>query len=116
VPGRDLQAGGSVTLATVAGVVTGTLTIGPASQRDPRGWDVDTIIWKTSRPAAAPIPRIEVYKNDTSFANAQFVDYDGSFGNAGGTCRLEHNENLVVIWTGGTAGDVAQFSVTGTRS
>lgn len=113
---NDLQAGKRVTLATVAGAVTGTLTIGPGDQRDNRSWDIDSINWKTSRPATAPIPRIEVYKNFVGHGQAQLFDYDGSFGTAGGSCHLDKGENLIVVWTGGTAGDIAQFSVSGTRS
>jgi hypothetical protein len=111
-----LQAGGSVVLATVAGVVTGRISLGPDSQRGPAYWDVDTVLYKTSRPGVAPIPRIELFLDDAgSFAQAQFLSYDGSFGNAGGQCRVGRGQLLVAVWTGGTAGDTAFLTLTGTK-
>jgi len=113
----QLQAGGSVTLATVSGVVTGRVTLGPDSQRDPKKtWRVDTVILKTSRPGTAPIPRAELYLDDPSNpGQLQFITYDGSFSNAGGSCVLVGRQNLIAVWTGGQAGDVASLTLTGTK-
>jgi hypothetical protein len=122
MPQQDPQLGqaGTVTLATVSGVVTGSISLGPqVDSRDPHAvWYVDTILWKTNRPGQGPnIPRIEVYLDDeANFANAQFLDYDGSFGNARGSCRVTRGQKLRAIWYGGNVGDIAQFSVTGTKA
>lgn len=114
--GKQLNAGGSVTLTTVSGVVTGRVSLGPDDSRGPAIWIVDTIIMKTSRPGVAPIPRVEVYLTDVNnFAMAQFISYDGSFSNAGGNCVVTRGEKLVAVWTGGTAGDTAFFTLTGTK-
>lgn len=113
----QLSAGSSVTLATVSGVVTGTCSVGPTDQRGPSYWHIDHVIWKTSRPGVAPIPRIELFVDDaTNPANFQMVDYDGSYGTAAGSCQLARGQKLYAVWTGGTAGDVAQITVTGTKS
>jgi hypothetical protein len=111
-----LQQGGTVTLALTGGRVTGQVALGPDAQRGPAVWDVATIIFKTSRPGLAPVPRIEVYLDDTGNAGQlQFLSYDGSFGNAGGNCRVTRGQRLIAVWTGGTAGDVGSFTVTGTK-
>lgn len=113
----QLAAGQSVTLATVNGVVTGTASVGPTDQRGVNTWTIDTVIWKTNRPGVAPIPRIELFIDDASNpANFQMVDYDGSYGTAAGRCVLAHQQKLFAVWTGGTAGDIAQFTVTGEKS
>lgn len=113
----QLGQGGQTTLATVNGVVTGTVSVGPNQDtRGPAVWEIDTIIWKTSRPGVAPIPRIEVFIDDASNpSNYQMIDYDGSLGTAAGSCRLTRGQRLFAVWTGGTAGDVAQFTVTGIK-
>lgn len=111
-----LQAGSQVTLATVGGVVTGRIALGPDSQRGPAYWDVDTLIVKTSRPGLAPIPRVEVFLDDPgSPAQLQFLAYDGSFKNASGNCRVTRGQSLVAVWTGGTAGDIAYMTLTGSK-
>jgi hypothetical protein len=113
----DLQNGDTVTLATVGGVVTGRVALGPDAQRGPATWDVDTLLYKTNRPGVAPIPRIEVYLDDPgSSAQAQLFSYDGSFGTAGGSCRVVRGQQLIAVWTGGTAGDIASFTITGKKS
>lgn len=115
-PGAPLQAGGQTTLATVAGVVTGRVSLGPDSQRGPAYWDIDTAIVKTSRPGVAPIPRVELYLDDPgSAAQLQAIAYDGSFKNFGGRVRVVRGQALVAVWTGGTAGDLAFLTVTGTK-
>ena len=111
----QLQAGKQTTLALVAGVVTGTITIGPTDQRGPAAWHVDTVIMKTSRPGVAPIPRVELYLDDPQAGNLQFLSYDGSFSNAGGSCTVQRGQTLTAVWTGGTVGDVASLTVTGTK-
>lgn len=111
-----LSAGATAVLATVSGTVTGTCSVGPTDQRGPSIWQIDTIIWKTNRPGVAPIPRIELFVDDSSNpANYQMVDYDGSYGTAAGSCRLVRGQKLIAVWTGGAAGDVATFTVTGTK-
>jgi hypothetical protein len=111
----QLQAGSQTTLATVAGVVTGRITLGPTDQRGPAKWNVDQILIKTSRPGVAPIPRCEIYIDDPNAGNLQALTYDGSYGAAGGSCTLVRGQTLTAVWTGGLAGDVASFTLTGTK-
>jgi hypothetical protein len=111
----QLQQGGQTTLATVAGRVTGRVTLGPDGQRGPAYWDVTTVLWKTSRPGEAPIPRIEVFLDDPTAGQVQLQSYDGSFGSGNGACRVTRGQTLIAVWTGGTAGDTAFFTVTGTK-
>lgn len=106
---KQLGLSKTVTLATVSGVVTGRISIGPDDQRGPATWVIDTIIMKTTRPGTAPIPRVAVDLDGTD----QFLSYDGSFKQASGTCTVVRGQKLNAVWTGGTAGDVATLTVTG---
>lgn len=111
-----LQQGGQTTLTTVSGTVTGRIELGPDQSSGPAYWDVTTVIWKTTRPGEAPIPRIEIYLDDPGApGQLQLVRYDGSLGSGRGTCRVARGQKLVAVWTGGTAGDTAYFTVSGTK-
>lgn len=113
----QLSAGNQTTLALVAGVVTGTVSIGPSDNAGPAKWNVDTVILKTSRPGVAPIPRVELYLDNASDPGSlQFISYDGSFTQAGGSCELIRGQKLIAVWTGGTVGDTAFMTVTGTKT
>lgn len=91
----------------------GTLTVGPSDVRGPATWDVDGVILRTSRPGQAPIPRAEVYVDRIAPDSLQGITYDGSF--APGTCTftITRGQRVIVVWTGGQAGDDASVSLTG---
>ena len=113
---RSLSVSKSTTLAVVGGVVTGTVTLGPDQAAGPATWLIDGVILQTSRPGLAPVPRAQVFRGEATPANSQGLSYDGSF--TQGPCRisLTRGELLIVVWTGGTAGDVATATLTGTKS
>jgi hypothetical protein len=113
-----LNASGSVTLATVAGVVTGRVTLGPGlnGDRGPATWHVTGVIAKTTRPGVAPIPRVEVFQDDANVAgNSQGVTYDGSFNQGPCDIKLIRGQSLIAVWTGGSPGDIATFILSGTK-
>lgn len=111
-----LQQGGTVTLATVSGTVTGQIALGPDGSRGPAYWDVDIVLYGTNRPGVAPIPRIQIFLDNTGDpSQLQMQSYDGSFGSAPGSCRVARGQRLIAVFTGGTAGDIAYFTVTGTK-
>jgi hypothetical protein len=89
----------------------GSVSLGPDASRGPATWTVDTVIWVTSRPGKAPIPRIVVATNT---GDLKCVSYDGSFGQGTGSAVLTRGQSLVATWTGGQAGDTATFTVSGT--
>lgn len=91
----------------------GVVALGPDESRGPATWVVDTVIWETSRPGVAPIPRIKV---TTNTGDTKCLSYDGSFGQGAGSATLTRGQSLVATWTGGQAGDRATFTVTGTAS
>jgi hypothetical protein len=93
---------------------TGTVRLGPGS--GPAYWGVTGMIVQTSRPALAPIPRFQVYLNEASAAFSQGVTYDGSFGSAKTDAEivLTRGQQLVCVWTGGLAGDIATVVLSGT--
>lgn len=112
----QLTAGANAVMALSGGIVTATVSLGPDQSSGPAVWEVDTAIMKTSRPGTAPIPRVELYLNDTSNpANLQFLSYDGSFTQAAGRCRLTRGQRLIAVWTGGQIGDIAYLTLTGTK-
>lgn len=112
----QLSAGNRTTLALVAGVVTGTTSIGPSDNAGPAVWNVDTVIMKTTRPGVAPIPRVELYLDNASDpGQLQFLSYDGSFTQASGSCTLTRGQKLIAVWTGGSVGDIAFLTVTGVK-
>lgn len=88
----------------------GSAAIGPDESRGPATWVVDTVIWETSRPGKAPVPRIKVATNG---GDTKCVSYDGSFGQGTGSATLTRGQSLIATWTGGQAGDTATFTVTG---
>lgn len=95
----------------------GTAAIGPDSARGPATWDVTGVIVQTSRPGLAPIPKCQIYLGSIAADNAQGLSYDGSFaqGQVLPSLRLTRGQQLIASWTGGQAGDVATFTVTGTK-
>lgn len=111
-----LNKSATVTL-TAAG---GQCSLGPASNAGKPTWHVDALLWGTVRSGVqaagkAPIPRIQVFLDQTDASGLQAQSYDGSFGSAGGALTLNRGSNLIAVWTGGQAGDVASFTVTGTQ-
>lgn len=118
MPGKPLNISGQVTLALSGGVVTGRVVLGPGlnGDRGPATWHVDGVITKTSRPGVAPIPRVEVFLDDPNNPGAsQGVSYDGSFDQGPTSIDLTRGQTLTAVWTGGTAGDVATFILSGTK-
>jgi hypothetical protein len=117
MPVSVLGTSGNVTLATVAGTVTGSVTLGPGlnGDRGPAHWHVTGVITKTNRPGVAPIPRVEVFLDTTDTGNSQGVTYDGSFNQGGCDIPLGRGQKLIAVWTGGTAGDIATLVLSGTK-
>lgn len=115
---KSLNISGSVTLATVSGTVTGSVTLGPGlnGDRGPATWDVTGVITKTTRPGAAPIPRVEVFlDNANDPGSSQGITYDGSFSQGPCDIPLVRGQKLVAVWTGGNVGDIATFVLSGTK-
>jgi hypothetical protein len=112
----NLGKAGTVTLDASG---NGTVTFGPSdNNRGPQTWDVTALIWNTTRGGVsaagqAPIPRIQVFVDSTALDNVQAQSYDGSFGSAHGSATLVGNQQIIAIWTGGQAGDIASLTVTG---
>lgn len=114
----SLNKSGTVTLATIGGVVTGSITLGPGlnNDRGPATWNVTGVITKTNRPGASPIPRVEVFLDDVNDPGAsQGITYDGSFSQGPCDISMVRGQSLIAVWTGGTAGDIATFIVSGTK-
>lgn len=112
---RNLRVTGSVVLAGVAGSATGSVTLGPGVNGNPSyNWRVSGLVAQTSRPGLAPIPRLQVYKNQALAAFSLGLTYDGSFTSAGADEAISRGESLVFVWTGGNPGDVATVVLTGT--
>lgn len=98
----------------------GTASLGPAdgTNRGPKTWNVQGLIWNTTRAGAsaagqAPIPRIQIFLDSTDLTNVQAQSYDGSFGSAHGAATLVGNQQIIAVWTGGQAGDIGTITVTG---
>lgn len=90
----------------------GTVSLGPGG--GPPTWALDALLWQTTRPGAAPVPRIQIFIGTQSLDNLQAQSYDGSFGSASGSAPVSLGQNVIAVWTGGQAGDVATLVVTGT--
>lgn len=114
---KPLNISGNATLATVGGVVTGSVTLGPGlnGDRGPATWNVTGVITKTTRPGTAPIPRVEVFLDTTDSGNSQGVSYDGSFDQGPCDIAMIRGQKLIAVWTGGTVGDVATLILSGTK-
>lgn len=91
----------------------GTVTLGPGSSRGPATWRVDGVILQTTRPGKAPIPRAQVYLDEAIPAQSQGLSYDGSFTQGRCSLTLTRGQQLLCVWTGGQAGDVATMTLTG---
>jgi hypothetical protein len=115
--GKPLTASGTATLATVSGVVTGSVTLGPGlnNDRGPATWNVTGVITKSNRPGTAPIPRVEVFQDTTDSGNSQGISYDGSFDQGPCDINLIRGQKLIAVWTGGSVGDIVTFIVSGTK-
>jgi hypothetical protein len=116
----DLNKSGSAVFATVAGVVTASVTLGPGQNNDrgPASWVITGVITKTNRPGVAPIPRVEVFLDDVQDPGAsQGITYDGSFSQGPCNIPLTRGQRLIAVWTGaaGNVGDIATFIVSGTK-
>jgi hypothetical protein len=114
-PRATLNMSASTTLATVNGVVTGSVSLGPQASAGPANWQVDGVILQTSRPGVAPIPRCQVYLDTVQPGSSQGLTYDGSFDQGRTDIRVARGSQLIAVWTGGTAGDVASMTVTGVK-
>jgi hypothetical protein len=111
----DLSVSGSVTLATVAGVVgVGTVTLGPGRNNDrgPAYWAVTGVIVSSSRPGTAPIPRL-VITDETGVIKG--ISYDGSFDSGACEINLTRGQFLTATWTAGANGDVCTMTLSGTK-
>jgi len=96
----------------------GRATLGPASSAGKPTWNVDALLWRLdpkTRRGKSPIPTIEIFLDNEDASGSQCQSYDGSFGSAGGSLQLNRGSLLIAVWTGGQAGDIASFTVTGTQ-
>jgi hypothetical protein len=101
----------------VSGLLDGTgalqLSIGPDA--GPANWRVTSVIVQTDRPYQAPIPRVQVYLDIVDPANSIGLGPDGSFGQFVGEQTLSRGQRLIVVWSGGQAGDRATATVNGEK-
>lgn len=112
---RNLRVTGFVVLTGAPGAATGTVTLGPGINGNPSyNWLVTGLIAQTSRPGLAPIPKLQIYKNQALAAFALGVTYDGSLTSATANDAVSRGESLVLVWTGGNPGDIATVVLTGT--
>lgn len=92
----------------------GTAEIGPGSQ-GPATWHVTGVIVQTDRPGKAPIPRVQVWLDQTNAAGVQGLTYDGSFAQGHSDVTMTRGQKLIATWTGGQPGDIASLTVTGEK-
>lgn len=112
---RNLRVTGSVVLTGANGSATGTVTLGPGVNGNPSyNWLVTGLVAQTSRPGIAPIPKLQVYKNQALAAFSLGLTYDGSFTSAGANESISRGETLVFVWSGGNTADIATVVLTGT--
>lgn len=108
----QLRASASVTLD---GTGAGTVQLGPGSSPGPAYWRVTGLVVQTTRPASAPIPRFQAYRNEATADNSIGLNYDGSFAQAIGDEVFTRGEILIGRWTGGQLGDVATLTISGEK-
>jgi hypothetical protein len=110
----DLSVSGSATLATVAGTVTGSVTLGPGlnNDRGPASWHVTGVIVNSSRAGIAPIPQL-IITDETGVIKG--ISYDGSFDSGACDIRMIRGQFLKATWTAGTVGDVVRMTLSGTK-
>lgn len=108
-----LAVSGSVTLDATG---SGTVTLGPSSG-GPQTWEISGVVLQTSRPGQAPIPRAQVYVDDESPGSSRGLTYDGSFANGvvTGALVITRGQEVLAVWTGGQAGDIATMTVNGVK-
>lgn len=107
-----LHSGGSVTLD---GTGAGSVALGPSSSAGPATWHITGVIVQTDRPALAPIPRVQFYRDEISAENLLGLSYDGSFGQGVADETLTRGQLLICRWTGGQSGDRATLVLTGEK-
>lgn len=107
----NLQESKSVTATTT----TATVSLGPADRRGGTTWAIDSLIWQTSRPGVAPVPRVQLFQDHTDPGGVLVNSYDGSFGQAVGDLEISTGSTIIAIWTGCQIGDVCSLTVTGKR-
>jgi hypothetical protein len=90
---------------------TGRLQLGP-DQGSPY-WRVTAVTVKTSRPGKSPVPAFDFYLDQEDANGQQGTTYDGSRNESDVDIELVRGQHLIAVWTGGQAGDVATFSVSG---
>ncbi|MEU9048370.1 hypothetical protein AB0D63_43280 [Kitasatospora sp. NPDC048343] len=106
-----LKKGATVVLGpTGAGQVTLGPTVGP-----PR-WNVTSVAVRTGRPGQRPVPRFTLYVDSADANGLVDLTYDGSSDATVVQIQLLKGQQLIGVWTGGQAGDVATMSVYGTAS
>jgi hypothetical protein len=110
----DLSVSGSAVLATVSGVVTGSVTLGPGRNNDrgPATWKVTGVIVASSRPGVAPIPRL-IITDETGVTKG--ISYDGSYDSGPCDINLTRGQFLTATWTAGANGDVVTMTLSGTK-
>jgi hypothetical protein len=107
---KSLVSGGSVVLDATG---SGQVQLGPDS--GPANWSVSSVVRQTNRPGQSPVPRVQLYLDTVDPQNSLGVSYDGSFGTFVGEQTLSRGQHLLVVWTGGQAGDRAAATVNGEK-
>lgn len=98
---------------TLDGSGAGTARLGPTF--GPPLWHVTAISVRTSQPGIGNIPQCSVYRN-TIDTNG-FIDgtYDGSMNSTDVNFDLAQGGQVIAVWSGGNAGNIASLVVHGTR-
>jgi hypothetical protein len=107
-----LNISGSVTLDANG---AGRVTLGPQTGPGPANWRVDGVILQTTRPGVAPIPRAQVYLDQDNPSGSQGLTYDGSYNQGTVDLTLGRGSQIIAVWSGGLAGDVASLTLTGEK-
>ena len=116
MPGREREQNLAATSSVTMGAsLTATTSVGPDDGKGPANWAIDTVLWQTTRPGVAPVPRLQVYQDSTDPGGIQVNSYDGSFGQAVGELTISRGNKIIAVWTGGQAGDVCSITVTGKK-
>jgi len=103
-----LSRAGTVTLD---GSGTGRVRLGPSV--GPPTWQVTRVAVRTSRPGTPPVPRFTLYLDTEDGTGLIDQTYDGSADTTDLSVRVFKGGQLIGVWTGGQAGDVATMSVYG---
>lgn len=89
----------------------GTVALGPV--HGPPKWHVTKVTVRTSRPGRPPIPTFDLYLGAQTTDGYQESTYDGSYDVSDVDMTVFKGQQIIGVWTGGQAGDVATMSLYG---